>query len=176
MTDYGAPKTPKPKAAAPVMVLFGLLCLLMAVFTPRFLVALPIFGSIGLCIGSFLRKERWRLGGIPVGVLALGLLVLAQLPPEALAAAASVKYSVSGTARLAHITLTNAEGGTEQLDASLPWTNTMRGRSGDYLYLSAQNAGDHGVIFCGITVNGDYFRSSSSSADYGIASCSGAAP
>lgn len=49
-----------------------------------------------------------------------------------------VEYEVSGTARYAAITLTNASGGSEQVTEKLPFTKSFTVPAGSQLYLSAQ--------------------------------------
>jgi hypothetical protein len=164
-------------AAASVMTLFAGLCLAMSLFFPRFLVALPILACLGLAVGAFLRKERARIVAALIAGLAALLLGLSSLPPDMLAAPADVTYSVTGSARLASITMTNGQGGTEQQDVALPWSQPVIGlRSGQFVSLSVQNGSDFGDVTCEIRVNGTSFKTSTSSAPYGIADCSGDVP
>lgn len=85
-------------------------------------------------------------------------------------------YSVAGVALPGSvgITYTNAQGGTEQVDArKSPWTRTFTARPGQFLYISAQKHDERGTVACVIRVNGQEARRSESTAKYGIATCSG---
>ena len=85
-----------------------------------------------------------------------------------------VEYVVGGSASYAGLTLTNASGGTEQHDVSLPYRNFMTVRKGFFAYISAQNKRDYGTVTVDIFVNGVLTKSSRSESEYGIASASGA--
>jgi len=87
-----------------------------------------------------------------------------------------VKYRVGGTTSKASVTYENAQGGTEQMDVSVPWQKTIGTvERGDFLYLSAQNQNDSGSITCEIWVDGKMWKHSISSGAYVIASCNGLA-
>jgi len=93
-----------------------------------------------------------------------------------------VTYEVVDTATdSASITCTNESGGTEQADASLPWTKSFTARYGDFLYISAQRKpiqigdttiGESGSITTRITVNGKTVKTTTSKGEYVIASAS----
>lgn len=86
-----------------------------------------------------------------------------------------VIYRVIGTADEASLTYANAQGGTEQVTVTPPWQKPLTVQSGQFLYVAAQNEGKTGDVTCEIWVNGEKWKSSTSSAAYGIASCSGSA-
>jgi len=86
----------------------------------------------------------------------------------------NVEYQVTGSATSASMTWENAQGGTEQGSYWLPYKRSaIQMDRGDFAYLSAQNEGRTGMITCKIYVNGELWRSSTSSGEYSIASCSG---
>jgi len=82
-----------------------------------------------------------------------------------------VKYVVSGSARSAFVTYFNETGGTEQINANLPWSKEMNVELGAPLSLVAQSDGV-GSITCEIWVNGEKKKSSTSTAEYGVVTCS----
>jgi hypothetical protein len=156
---------------------FAALCLVMSLFFPRFLVALPILLCLALALGAYLRRERaWPVAAL-IAAAAVGLLFMSNAPAGALSPAADVTYTVTGSATTASITMSNGQGGLEQQDVALPWTQPVAGaRSGQFVSISAQNKSGYGDVTCTIRVNGADFKTSTSSAAYGIASCSGLAP
>ena len=84
-----------------------------------------------------------------------------------------VKYEITGTATSVSITLSNAQGGTEQGDYKVPFSKTFTFSPGDFVYISAQNNNDHGTVICKIYVDGVEVKSSTSTGAYVIATCSG---
>lgn len=86
-----------------------------------------------------------------------------------------VTYRVEGVVLGGRVSLTmqNAEGGTEQTTASLPYERTLRMRPGSFSYISVQNRGSSGHLSCEILVDGEPFKKSTSSGGYAIATCSG---
>ncbi len=87
----------------------------------------------------------------------------------------NVTYRVTGSTSSASLTYQNAQGGSEQHDVTLPWSTSLSVDRGDFLYLSAQNESSFGDVTCEILINNVPFKASSSTADYGIATCSGSA-
>ena len=88
----------------------------------------------------------------------------------------TVTYKISGTARGASLTYTNASGGIEQQEAvALPWQQSFSARRGQFVSISAQNAGRSGSITCEILLDGVSVKTSTSEGAYRIASCSGSA-
>lgn len=85
-----------------------------------------------------------------------------------------VLYKITGTGRAGDVTYENGEGGTEQADISIPWQKGETMEYGDFVYISAQSGDDaNRTITCEIRVNGDVFKTSTSTGRYVIASCSG---
>jgi hypothetical protein len=87
----------------------------------------------------------------------------------------NARYEITGPATGASLTYTNASGGIQQNDVSLPWNTSFSARPGQFLSISAQKKGTGGTITCRITVDGVEIQQASSNAEYGIASCSGSA-
>jgi len=85
----------------------------------------------------------------------------------------SATYVVTGTASTASLTYTNASGGTEQNEVSLPWKHEMKVGTGRFLYISAQNKSDYGTVKVELYVDDGLVQSASSDAQYGIASANG---
>lgn len=86
-----------------------------------------------------------------------------------------VTYKVTGSAESVSITYTNYDGGTSQYSlVYLPWDITFYSmKSGDFVYISAQNNGEYGSVKAEIYVDGALFKTSSSYGAYVIASSSG---
>lgn len=84
-----------------------------------------------------------------------------------------VKYEIPGTATSVSITLQNAQGGTEQGDYKVPFSQIFTFQSGEYVYISAQNNDDHGTVTCKIYVDGVEVKSSTSTGAFVIATCRG---
>jgi len=82
-----------------------------------------------------------------------------------------VKYVVSGTASSAFITYSNEQGGTEQVDVMLPFIKEWEAKEATSASIVAQNNGS-GTITCEIWFRGEKIKTSTSSAQYGIATCS----
>jgi hypothetical protein len=84
-----------------------------------------------------------------------------------------VTYRMTGTAYSASLTYTNASGGIEQKDATLPWEWSFPAGTGQFVSISGQNAADHGSVTCAILLDGTVVKTSTSDGAYKIASCSG---
>jgi uncharacterized repeat protein (TIGR02543 family) len=85
-----------------------------------------------------------------------------------------VIYKITGTASRVNVTLSNATGGTEQYtNVPLPKEYSYDSFSDDFVYISAQNQGAYGTVTVSIYVNGDLFKTSTSSGAYVIATASG---
>ena len=83
-----------------------------------------------------------------------------------------VTYRVDGAGD-AHVTYSNATGGTEMRQVNLPWTETFDGRYGEHLYLSAQGGkGYGGDIVSSISVNGRVVKDATSNGEFAIATVS----
>jgi hypothetical protein len=86
----------------------------------------------------------------------------------------AVEYKISGTAKYVDVTLANASGGTEQYgNVYVPRTYSYNDFPNYYLYISAQNQGEFGSVTVSIYVNGNLYKTSTSSGSYVIASASG---
>ena len=96
-----------------------------------------------------------------------GALAVAGIPP-------AVVYKLDGTAQEVNVTLSNDTGGTEQYtDVTLPKKYTYTSFDDSFTYISAQNQGASGTVTVSIYVNGELFKTSSSSGAYVIATASG---
>jgi hypothetical protein len=86
-----------------------------------------------------------------------------------------VEYRVEGSGTKASLTYENDQGGTEQRDVRLPWSQEyVAVPPGQFLYIAAQADGN-ATITCKILLNGIEWRKSTSSGQYVIASCDGLA-
>jgi hypothetical protein len=92
-------------------------------------------------------------------------------PPAA--PSADVEYRVTGTR--ADLTYANATGGTAQESrVTLPWSYRINGaRTGQFLYISAQNTGDSGSVTVSIYKRGVLFKTTTSTGAFVIATASG---
>ncbi len=85
-----------------------------------------------------------------------------------------VRYEVTGTAESVDITYENLNGGISQVTGlPLPWSITITGNPGDYVYLSAHNKGESGSITVTIYDDGDVFKRATSQGSHVTASVSG---
>lgn len=89
-----------------------------------------------------------------------------------------VIYNVDGLdgATRASLTYTNEQGGTEQVEVTLPWRKALSVPRGQFVYVSAQNKDAAGGVSCDIRVDMQLFKHSESRGAYVIASCSGSTP
>jgi hypothetical protein len=90
----------------------------------------------------------------------------------------TVKYEITGTASRVDITMSNADGGTEQFsNVSVPWEKSfsveIEKDNYFFAYVSAQNQGTTGSVTAKIYKDGSQFKSSTSSGAYVIATASG---
>ena len=85
----------------------------------------------------------------------------------------AVKYYVKGHTESVSLTYNNAQGGTQQEKATVPWEASYHVPNGSFLYISAQNQEDSGYITVKIFVDGVEFKSSDAYGGYTIASASG---
>jgi len=85
-----------------------------------------------------------------------------------------VIYDITGTAEQVFVTLSNAEGGTEQYSSvRVPQRYVFTTFPADMVYISAQNEGASGTVRVSIRLDGKLFRTSESSGAYVIATASG---
>ena len=82
----------------------------------------------------------------------------------------SVKYAVNGSASSAFITYDNEQGGTEQVQVALPFEKSYSNVQNMILSIVAQNGGN-GTITCEIWIDGKKTKSSTSTAQYGVVTC-----
>jgi hypothetical protein len=92
-----------------------------------------------------------------------------------------VEYEITGTASSVDVTLSNAQGDTEQF-SNVTLSHSKVGRSKIYpydsfpshfLYISARNQDNTGNVTVSIYVNGNLFKTSTSEGPFAIASASG---
>jgi len=81
-----------------------------------------------------------------------------------------IKYVIKGTASSAFLTYYNATGGMEQQNISIPFEMNMNVDFGAPLSLVAQNNGS-GSITCEIWTNGQLTKTSTTTAEYGVVTC-----
>ena len=110
-------------------------------------------------------------------VLAAAVLLAGCLDEEEESGTA-VEYRVNGSACAVDVTISNEEEGTSQFGpAALPWTYAfvipLGEESGFFVYVSAQNQCSSGSVTAEIFVDGEEFRSSTSSGAFVIATASG---
>jgi hypothetical protein len=84
-----------------------------------------------------------------------------------------VIYEVTGSATGISVTLENADAGTEQGEFALPFKKIFRMKVGSFIYISAQNKGETGDVTCTIYLDGQKYKTATSSGAYTIASCNG---
>lgn len=103
-----------------------------------------------------------------------------------------IVYEVDGTANYANLTLTNKDGGTEQIQVKLPFDLKFYAKIGQFLYLSAQKVrvvkpglhafddqqdvvsdGIRGKVHVLIRCSGAVLQEASADAPYGIATAKG---
>lgn len=95
-------------------------------------------------------------------------------PPPPPPASPSVEYRISGSAYSVFITYENKTEGISQEYANVPWTYSWSGaKSGQFLYVSAQNQWETGSVTVEIYKNGSLYKTSTSTGAYVIATASG---
>lgn len=147
--------------------------------------ALVALACLMMVIYSAIRKKtkKWWSIGIALGMVLfiIGIATPSSIPSETNIpnsipeySGPEVEYKITGTATKVDVTLENSSGGTEQYgDVYLPKTYTYYDFPGYYLYISAQNQGETGSVTVSIYVNGNLYKTSTSSGAYVIASASG---
>jgi hypothetical protein len=130
-----------------------------------------------------LKKRNWIIAILAmIGFLSLVCVCLCVIiytglldTSSSTASTYSVTYKVTGTASRVSLTYENAQGGTEQTSARIPWDKSFTTGRGNFLYISAQNKGEIGSVTCQIWVDGVKWRESTSYGAYAITTCSGRA-
>jgi hypothetical protein len=64
------------KRQFPVLTIIASAILVISLFTPRFLVTLPVMATVGLCVGALFRRETPKPLPFVVGGLSVALLML----------------------------------------------------------------------------------------------------
>jgi hypothetical protein len=85
------------------------------------------------------------------------------------------KYIVNGTASSALVSYFNEQGGMEQANVQLPFEKDLSVKTGVPLSLVAQNQGS-GSITCEIWINGQKTKTSTSTAEFGVVTCTDFVP
>jgi hypothetical protein len=125
--------------------------------------------AVDRCEGQWAKVEATlKLYGVDTGAAwALG-----GAPPPPPPPPASVTYDLTGQGTVS-VTLQNESGGTEQFDTPLPYHRDLGGVSG-FVYISAQ-LNNTGTVTCEIKQGDTVIQNATSSGQYVIATCSGAA-
>ncbi len=85
-----------------------------------------------------------------------------------------VVYKVTGSTDQASLTMATSSGGTSQIKVSLPYsTPASTYKDGDFMYISAQNQRSSGSVTTAIYVDGELWKSTTSTGAYVIATASG---
>src|SRR5437868_11769763 len=61
---------------SPVCLAISFVALVLSLFTPRFLVFMPLLMAAALAVLSLIRREKWRWAGILVLISCVGVLAL----------------------------------------------------------------------------------------------------
>lgn len=89
----------------------------------------------------------------------------------------NVNFKVTGSATDYFVTLTGPDGNTTQYGSVGSGTSwSAKAYEGNWVYLSAQNNTDQGSVTVTITVDGDVFKTATSTGAYVIASVDGDVP
>ena len=84
----------------------------------------------------------------------------------------TVTYRVNGTAARADLTYEASSGTSQQANVTLPWSTNRPAKTGDFLYISAQNAGQTGCVNVEIVSGDKVLKSTQSCGAFVIASAS----
>lgn len=104
-------------------------------------------------------------------VLLLALMACSGKNP--LTGSGTVTYRVTGTAPRADLTYELSSGSTsQQSNVTLPWSTNRSAKTGDFLYISAQNAGSTGCVTAEILSGDKVLKSTQSCGAFVIASSS----
>jgi len=98
-------------------------------------------------------------------------------PQQTAPAVRDVVYRIGGTSSVVlDVTINNASGNTEQLEARSGFERTFEMSAGEFVYISVQNADNGGSIRCQILIDGDVAEEATSAGEFAIATCSGRVP
>ena len=149
-----AEQPPGSAPRPPALAIVAGLCLAASLFLPHSLVAGLVFVCLGLCVASYLRRERWRWTSIAIAVLAVGVLALTLIPIRTYADPGNVTYAVTGSARSAEIMWHDGAGNPDTTVADLPWSKTISAGSGAYVSMNARSNSGGGTVTCTISSHG----------------------
>lgn len=85
----------------------------------------------------------------------------------------TITYEVTGTGTNASVSYSPPDGGMAQEDVTLPWSKDFDAEIGDVLSLTASTGTETAEITCTIKVNGEVFKTVTSSGQFVFASCAG---
>lgn len=97
-------------------------------------------------------------------------------PPPDLSTPSPVVYAVDGTADSVFVTVQSATGTEQAAGRALPIRLEYTIRSGQFVYISAQNEGDWGDVTCEISIGDRVISRNSATGAYTIATCQGVVP
>jgi ABC-type glycerol-3-phosphate transport system substrate-binding protein len=101
------------------------------------------------------------------------LLAVACSGKNPLTGSGTVTYRVTGSTSRADVTYANSSDGTsQQSNVTVPWSYPRASESGDFLYISAQNAESSGCVQVEIISGDDVLESSQSCGAFVIATAS----
>jgi len=106
-------------------------------------------------------------------LLALILVILACGSEVSTPSQYAVTYRVTGDIARASLTYETADGSTEQRTVNVPWEAKFTVEGGQFLYLSAQNEENRGIITAEILLDGKEWKKATSDGAYVIATVSG---
>ena len=84
----------------------------------------------------------------------------------------TVIYRVSGSATRADVTYEASSGVAQQSNVTLPWSTTRASKTGDFLYISAQNRENSGCVSVQIVSGDNVLESNQSCGAFVIATAS----
>lgn len=84
----------------------------------------------------------------------------------------TITYRVSGSATRADVTFEASSGVAQQSNVTLPWSTNRPAKTGDFLYISAQNRESSGCVMVQILGGGDVLEVNQSCGGFVIATAS----
>lgn len=85
----------------------------------------------------------------------------------------SVTYRVTGTAKTVSVTIATPDGTSQHDGLAVPWVMSNDYPPGAWLYISAQIEDGWGTVTATIEIDGEVYKTTTSSGEYVIASVSG---